>query len=54
MSKPSIGDAAIPVLDAGEKKMIKNLTVLAPDSSETIFNLIFSETNNNESNVNNE
>ena len=45
MSKPSIGDATIPILDNAEKKVVKELTVLEPDSKESIFSLIFSDSN---------
>lgn len=44
MGKPSIGEAITPVIEQERKKEIKELTVLKEDSKESMFYLIFSET----------
>lgn len=44
MSKPSIGTAVTPAVEKEHKTDIKELTVLKDNSKESIYNLIFSET----------
>lgn len=44
MSKPSIGTAVTPALEKGKKQEIKELTVLKENSKESIYYLVFSET----------
>lgn len=46
MSKLSIGTAVTPVLEKEKKQEIKELTVLNDNSKESIYSLIFSQTEN--------
>lgn len=44
MRKPSIGDAVPLGMDKENRKEVQNLTVLQEDSKESIYYLVFSET----------
>lgn len=43
MVKPLVGDAVTPAQEQKKQQKVKELKVLKPDSSESIFNLVFSE-----------
>ena len=44
MGKPSIGMAITPVIGNETKNEVKMLTILKEDSKESIYNMIFLET----------
>ena len=49
MGKPSIGTALTPALEKEQRQIIKELAILNDGSEESIFHLIFSETDNGSS-----
>lgn len=44
MGKPSIGEAETPAIERKKKREVKKLTVLEKNSKESIYYLLFSET----------
>lgn len=44
MARPSIGAAVTPTIEKERKTVVKELTVLAENSKESIYNLVFSDT----------
>ena len=44
MGRPSIGAAVTPTIEKERKTIVKELTVLAENSKESIYSLVFSET----------
>nr|WP_294489907.1 hypothetical protein [uncultured Anaerosporobacter sp.] len=44
MSRPDIGDAKIPDVLINDKSQIKKLSVLQENAQESIYSLIFTET----------
>lgn len=45
MGKPSIGSAVTPAQEKEKRQIIRDLTELEIDSGDSIFSLIFAETN---------
>lgn len=44
MGKPSVGEAQTPAIEKKKRKEVKKLTVLERNSKESIYYLLFSET----------
>lgn len=44
MARPSIGGAITPTIEKERKTIVKELTVLAENSKDSIYNLVFTDT----------